>query len=91
MANTSDTEPLLIDTDDNINRPTAPPIEHGNFKFFELFWSTYCIFLFKKIKVILYTKHLDFHHTSISQSSVKPSAISTRPAQVVVWPAWPCL
>ena len=30
MANMSDTEPLLIDTDDNVDHAAAPSIENGN-------------------------------------------------------------
>ena len=40
MANMSDTEPLLIDTDDNVDHAAAPSIENGNLIYFYLIYSS---------------------------------------------------
>ena len=40
MANMSDTEPLLIDTDDNVDHAAAPSIENGNIIYFYLIYSS---------------------------------------------------
>ena len=36
----SDTEPLLIDTDDNVDHAAAPSIENGNLIYFYLIYSS---------------------------------------------------